>query len=1036
MIGIHHNRADLARLFAGSRQHQSSNVIALMIFWAAMAVSKSQSRPTPFTPDDRQREAIEHVHGPMLVVAGAGTGKTSVLIHRIARLVEQDQAQPEQVLALTYTVAAANEMRDRVRQHVGSQIHSATFHDYCLGLLKRAGKGFGVLDERDLWIFLRKRIRDLHLQHYVRAANVTQFLNDLLGFLSRCHDELVTPEMYEEYVSRLERDELPVPRVAKSKDQLSDAEVIARCQEIARVFTITEGWLREENLGTFSHMITRAHRLLSTDEKLLAEERARARFVLVDEFQDANFAQIKILVALAGKEANMFAVGDPDQAIYRFRGASSAAFQLFRRHFPETKLVVLGNNRRSTTPILECAFAVVDKNPPVFAASQFTANQSQTASFVYHRAPLQSARDEAAKREGKPSATFPVEAISFAVKDAEAPDVARLIEESQRRLRCKWKDFAVLYRFHIHRDEVVNQLAEREIPFTIENMDVSDTPEVRDLFACAAVVVDLTSDASLFRVAALPQFVVDPEQLRAALRTIAKESREGEVVPLASVLHDVAGGPGVLETIHQARAEVSRKKAKTRSALELIAKQFQLDLASPILQAALTFAAAWEEKETTETGELGEWIEYLDYFRQAGGVIPLASRDEEDAVRLMTAHGAKGLEFAHVFVVRATSGSFPASYRETLVGFPQELRDPDSAVDIDDKTLYGQEERRLFYVAMTRAKDSLHIYGKQGLGRDKTPAGFMRELICNPLLQLWLRARAALPSQPELIDITIAAAADEAHPEGSRLPAWLALPPIIGLEARLSASAIDTYENCPLQFKFEREWRLSKQLHGAMQYGAAVHRVLRTYYDSQRLGRTKTDEELLQLFRDDLAASGIQDEYQRELYLKQGLQQLQDFLTGTKSTPVPEVLHTEEWFEVQIAGTKVAGRIDRIDRAPDGSVAVVDYKTGKARSQEDADDSLQLSIYAMAAREKWGYNVSQLVFHNIEGNVPVVSRRTEFQLAETRDRVLDVARNIAAGKFDAKPDFYCSFCAFRGLCPAREKRVPSLSKKIGKAGTS
>jgi RecB family exonuclease len=158
---------------------------------------------------------------------------------------------------------------------------------------------------------------------------------------------------------------------------------------------------------------------------------------------------------------------------------------------------------------------------------------------------------------------------------------------------------------------------------------------------------------------------------------------------------------------------------------------------------------------------------------------------------------------------------------------------------------------------------------------------------------------------------------------------------------------------------------------------------------------------------------------------------LQDFLAGATSTSAPEVLHTEEWFEVEISGTKIAGRIDRIDRMPDGSVAVVDYKTGKARSQEDADDSLQLSIYAMAAREKWGYEVSQLVFHNLEGNVPVVSRRTEFQLAETRNQVGDVARNIAAGNFKPKPDYYCNFCGFRGLCPAREKRVPNLSKKPG-----
>ena len=960
----------------------------------------------------------------MLVVAGAGTGKTSVLIHRIALLVEQGHARPEDVLSLTYTVAAAGEMRDRVRGLLGKPIQSVTFHDYCLGLLTRAGKKFGVLDDKDLWIYLRKRLHELHLEHYVRAANVAQFLNDLLGFLSRCHDELVTPEKYAEYVGRLERGELSIPRVAKSKDQLSDTEVIARCQEIARVFSTTERWLREDNLGTFGHMITRAHEVLVADESLLAAERARTRFILVDEFQDANFAQIEILALLAGADGNVFAVGDPDQAIYRFRGASSAAFHLFRRHFPQTKLVVLGKNRRSTTAILQCAFAIVDKNPPVFAATE--------RAFAYRRTPLESARVEEAQKEGRTLAAFPVEAISFSAKDAEAPDVVSIIEDTRRHLRCRWKDFGVLYRSHIHRDDVVQQLAEHEIPFSIENMDVSDTPEVRDLFACVAVVVDLGSDANLFRVAALQQFDVDPLQLRAALRAIAKNSRDGEVIPLYSVLDGVAGGAAVLDCVRQAREEVIRKKAKARAALQLIGKQFGLDLNSAIVQAALKFAADWEGKATTKTKELGEWIEYLNYFREAGGVIPLTSNDDEDAVRLMTAHGAKGLEFAHVFILRATRGSFPANYRETLVEFPRELRDPDSAAAGDDKTLYDQEERRLFYVAMTRAKDSLHIYGKQGIGRDKTPAGLMREIIGNPGLHPWLRSRTALPSQPELIEI--AAAADPAYPEGSRLPAWLELPAIEGLDARLSASAVETYEMCPLQFKFEREWKLARQVHAAMQYGAAMHRVLRTFYDSTRLGRTKGDDELLQLFREDLSTAGIQDEYQRRLYLEQGEEHLREFLAGTRSAAAPEVLHTEEWFDIEIAGTKVAGRIDRMDRAPDGSVNIVDYKTGKARSQEDADESLQLSIYAMAAHAKWGYRVGALVFHNLEGNVPVLSKRTEFQLEQARERVLTVARGIAEGNFKPKPDFYCNFCAFRGLCPAKEKSVPNLSRNPTPSG--
>jgi DNA helicase II / ATP-dependent DNA helicase PcrA len=975
----------------------------------------AKPKSVSFLPDDRQREAIEHVNGPMLVIAGAGTGKTSVLIHRIARLVEQGHAKPDQVLALTYTVAAAGEMKDRVRALLGQKIRSTTFHDFCLDLLKRAGRDFGVLDEKDLWIYLRKRVHELHLEHYVRAANVGQFLSDLLDFLSRCHDELVTPEKYAEYVARLERGEHPIPRVAKSKDQISDDEVIARCREISRVFATTERWLLEENFGTFGHMMTRAYELLTHDEVLLAAERARSPFILVDEFQDANLAQIKILATLAGEPANVFGVGDPDQAIYRFRGASSAAFHLFRRHFPQTSLVVLGENRRSTTPILQCAFAVVDKNPPVFGPL----DPNPTS---YRRVPLQSAREEDARSSGTAMANFPVEAVSFAGKDAEASDVVRIIEDKKRSSRCKWKDFGILYRSHFHRDEVAQELADRSIPFSIENMDVSDTPEVRDLFACAAAVVDVGADASLFRVAALPQFEVDPEQLRSALRAIANQSKEGVAVPLASVLDTVSGGRAVLECVRRARDEVSRTNAKTRGALELIARIFGLDLNSVGLQTALKFAAAWEVKATTSTKELGEWMEYLEYFRQAGGVIPMTANADEDAVRLMTAHGAKGLEFTHVFILRANSGSFPNSYRETLVEFPKELRDPDPGATEDDKTLHDQEERRLFYVAMTRAKDSLHIYGKRGIGRDKTPTGIPRELITNSRLQPWLRFRAALPLQPELIEIT--AAGDEVHPSQSRLPAWLGLPPIDGLGARLSASAVETYETCPLQFKFEREWKLSRQLHAAAQYGAAMHRVLRTCFEAVRLGRKKTDDELLQIFRDDLAACGIEDDYQRELYLQQGLQQLKDFLATARSSPAPEILHTEEWFEVQIAGTKVAGRIDRMDRAPDGSTIIVDYKTGKARSQEDADESLQLSIYAMAAQEKWGYRVSELAFHNLEGNVAVVSKRTEFQLEQARERVLDVARNIADGHFEPEMGFHCSFCAFRGLCPAREKHIP------------
>ena len=193
-----------------------------------MVVAKPISRPRAFEPDERQREAIEHVHGPLLVIAGAGTGKTTVLTRRVANLVREAHARPDEILAVTYTKNAAQEMRQRVQEELRgtnlSGLRIATFHEYCNELLIQNGKKFGVLDDQDLWIYLRRRIRELNLNYFVRAARLSKFFDDLLAFFRHCHDELVSPEKYEEYVQKLERGEVPIPRVSKSKDSVALAD--------------------------------------------------------------------------------------------------------------------------------------------------------------------------------------------------------------------------------------------------------------------------------------------------------------------------------------------------------------------------------------------------------------------------------------------------------------------------------------------------------------------------------------------------------------------------------------------------------------------------------------------------------------------------------------------------------------------------------------------------------------------------------------------------------------------------------------------
>lgn len=978
-----------------------------------MAVAKSISRPRvseprAFEPDERQREAIEHFTGPMLVIAGAGTGKTTVLTRRIAHLVHHGHARLDEILAVTYTKNAAQEMRQRVQEELRgtdvSALRIATFHEYCNELLAENGKKFGVLDEKDLWIYLRRRLRELNLKYFVRAASVSKFLDDLLKFMQHCHDELVGPEKYQEYVQRLERGELPIPRVTKSKDadQISDEEVLGRCREIASVFTTVERMLREDGLGTFGHMITHAYHLLRENNE---ELRARSRFILVDEFQDVNFAQVKVLQMLAGRERNVFAVGDPDQAIYRFRGASSAAFVLFQRHFPGVSLVKLEKNRRSTSPILNSAFALISKNPNVF---------DRESGSTYERSVLISAREEEATREGKPLPRVPVEAVVLSAKDFECSEVVAALMDWQRKTRRQWSDCAVLYRTHSHRDQLAAELASQGIPFSIENMDVIDIPEARDLFACLGAVVSDADGASLFRVAALPQFSIDPEKLRAGIKALPRDAGASAI---ALVLSQIEGGPAVLDRVRQTRAEIGAADIRGRAAVDVVVRSFFLNRASRALNAVLEFVSAWEEKAITKTREIGELLDYLEYFREAGGVIPLASKDD-NAVRLMTAHAAKGLEFSHVFILRASSPSFPSPYKEPLLEFPRELHDPASVAQDDDKELCRQEERRLFYVAMTRARDSLTIYAKQGVGKDPSPPGFLRDLLKDSsLLGRWL-----VPGQPRGFQTDMFAEA--AGLTGmTRTSEWLSLPPASDLSARLSASAIQTYETCPLQFKLEREWKIPGEVPAAMQYGGVIHRVLLAFYNSVRAQRQMEDEAVIQFFRDELAGAGIQDHYQHDLYQAQGVLQLQDFLAAFRRSPKPTVLHTEEYFDVKVGDIKVVGRIDRIDESATGGVVITDYKTGKAQSQEDSDESLQLSIYALAAREKWGYQADHLVLYNLEGNSPVVTRRSDFQLGEARNRVVKVAENIAAGNFDAKPGFYCRFCAYRNLCPATEKRL-------------
>ena len=587
-----------------------------------------------------------------------------------------------------------------------------------------------------------------------------------------------------------------------------------------------------------------------------------------------------------------------------------------------------------------------------------------------------------------------------------------------------YRDFAVLYRQHIHRGELADELRRRGIPVQVRGADLFDAPQVRDAMAVLRTI-DGPDPVALFRVAALPQFCVDAECFRAEL------ALAGRNPAVESVLERVLGGFQVMEAVREARHDLAAANDMLPAAIRIMRSTFQIGDSFP-LQRLQEFAAHWSNKprQITRDGTLGEFLGYVALFQEGGGMLSEDSADEDpvaalapndvtsepqDAVQLMTVHAAKGLEFPCVFVVRVVSQSFPGVYKESLVEFPQELRSKDTAAEGDAKTLHAEEERRLFYVALTRAMDELYICGQFARGAERVPKLYMRELLGKKNTVLRDAIECGQLSQGTLLGKLHAAA--EPLPLISE---WVHLPP--RADARLgdlSASAIDQYERCPLAYKLSRDWRIPEGPVARMQFGAAMHLALKAYFDGVHAGRPPDEETVIACFLDEFSKTKIEEEIQRELYEKEGRAQLTRFLRSDLSKPQGEILHTERNFSFAIGDTNVRAKMDRLDQASAGEVVIVDYKTGKPKTQEDADKSLQLSIYALAARDK-RMTASSLVFINLENCTAVQSSRSPKELIETERKVVEVARKIAAGEFEPKPSFGCNSCSYHSICPEHE----------------
>jgi DNA helicase-2/ATP-dependent DNA helicase PcrA len=976
--------------------------------------------PAPGIPlNPEQRAAVQHGEGPLVVVAGAGTGKTRVITERIRYLLDtQPELTGKEILGLTFTDKAAAEMKHRVVAAARGRGESdaeraeavtlSTFHSFCNSLLQELDPDLKPIDKIDHWILLRRNLPLLQLEHYRRLAEPGQFLGDFVDFFSRCQDELVTPDDYQRYAKeQAENFQRVRGAMAEDERRIRDEE-IAKILEIARAYHASDLLLRERKLLTFGTQILDAVLHLRADKSLCESLRARYRYILVDEFQDTNIAQLELLWLLGGKRPNLVVVGDHRQAIYRFRGASFGSFTIFLKRFTsgsastdQDLLRPLTLNYRSAGRILRVAGQVIRHNEKPTNIPEY---------------PLTAVREDGDK----------VRIVTHPSTEAEA----QWVSSELRRLHhagAKWRTFAVLYRSHAHRDKLVDALKARKIPFVIKNLSILSHRLVRDLIAYLRLIHHTSDDVACARVLAMPAWGLEPAELVRLIERAAKSKGVSlwETMLAAKGEPPFSGGGRNLGELVELLSEL-RKKARELTATELfdaLAEALEIDSAvsaedRKYFDRLAQFVREWQPK--SETQRLKEFVEYLGYFEQAGGSINL-EQESGDAVQLMTVHAAKGLEFEHVYVLRLVQRSFPAGEKPRVLEFPAELMKEEQP----QGSFHIQEERRLFYVAVTRAKQRLTL--NTVVNKRSKPSTFLDDILMDAQIKrrdveqlepaLATEPPAGTEAEPVLFD-----ASERRARIGSQIGEWAtAYRPPVPEPLQISPSGIGTLEACPQKYLFNYSWKLRGGPAAAMSFGSVMHNTIKYFIGEMAKGRTLPFEEMVRKFELEWTSAGFEDDYQEQEYRRDGLAQLRAFHAGTLASP-PHVIAQEKVFELPMDNNVVlAGRMDQVNRLGPGQEEIVDYKTGRPRNEDKARKDVQLSVYALAAREVFDWNPARLTLYYLQTNQPVSTTRDDKQLKKVCTEIQEAAADIRAGDFPAKPGFACRFCDYESICPAREQ---------------
>ncbi|MBU1992621.1 MAG: ATP-dependent DNA helicase [Patescibacteria group bacterium] len=965
-----------------------------------------------------QREAVNHIEGPLMVVAGPGTGKTQVLALRVANILKQTQMDPKNILALTFTESGVIAMRKRLLEIVGRaayyvQIH--TFHSFCDKAIHEFPEKFifskelRPLTDVDRVLVLQEIIDKTELDQLVSFHNKYYFLKAISEAIKDLKRENVLVEDFEKLISgrrsTWEKEKKDVDE--KSLRHIQTEKELSKLEELVELYKAYQEALSQKGFYDFEDMIIFVVEKMREDDEFLRYYQELFQYILVDEYQDTNNAQNE-LVRLLGSfwdNPNIFVVGDDDQAIYRFQGASVENLLYLGKLYPGMKKIVLDKNYRSSQLILDAARSLIEHNDQRITNIEKDVTKNLKAE--------------------KDIEDSPIELLEFTQGENENAFLVQKIKELHKK-GVNLSEIAVFVRDNADFVDIVDMFERHRVPYFLRSgVDILRETDIRKILKLLRLINDPQEDLLFFEVMLFDFIDIEvADAFKIAERAHKEKRRYFEVFPefTEKLLNWRKKAANV--TLSEFFEYLLRETGYIQYALK---SEHKIDLLNK-LNSLFSFIKSmnYSDHELSLKG----FLKKLNVMEEHGLKIEeYMLKPEVDAVEVMTAHKAKGLEFEYVFLPKLYDGKWGNKRNRDLIKLPDEIVSNSEP----DKKEQNEDERRLFYVALTRAKKQVFLsYGKLyhsfGVEREVVPSLFVSEIDEKYIKKVDVKK---YEENAEKLLLQQIEPKDEIP---QNLDDYLA-----GLveNFKLSVTALDTYLDCHRKFLYNNLLRLPRVKTPSLSFGTAVHRALELFFKKfKESGGIPGGDYLVDQFKKAINLE-VMTADERKQMVKKGEKVLAGYFENYKDA-FKRPMFLEYFFgthNVYLGEVPLTGKLDKIELLDDvrRNVKVIDYKTGRVRSRNDIEGKTkasdgrykrQVNFYKLLGEldQLFPFEISEGEFDFIEPNPSGKYKKESFEFNEKeldalKDLIVKTYSSIRDHKFEKTEDrSRCQKCEYRDIC--------------------